>query len=173
MKLPKFCFLALFELLVCQTAQAEKDTMRLLFDGEVIATPCRLVSSNQIEVNFGAKSVSQLNEQGRLRGDDIVIKLGQCPVVTKFVTAQLRGEPDTVHQDFYKNQGSAKNVAIGIYDSVSLRYLKDGVAVATHVLESGADRTAEFKWEAWLETPYKNATDGNVNGVVTVSLTYQ
>ncbi|MDQ1884171.1 fimbrial protein [Aeromonas salmonicida] len=173
MKMPTLYFLILLELLHCHSAQAKTDTMRLFFDGDVIATPCRLVSSNQVEVNFGSKSVSQVNESGRLRGDDIVIKLAQCPVVTTSITAQLMGEPDSIHLDFYKNQGSAKNIAISIYDPLSLRYLDNGAAVTTSVLESAADRTAEFKWEAWVETPQQNATEGTINGVVTVNLTYQ
>lgn len=165
-------FLTLF--LSQASAAEEGSTITANFHGTVYETACEIepASANQIINLNGAQGQDEIyNTDLERKGQSspwvrFDIRLIHCPVATQKVTAHFSGTPDG---QFYKNIGSAKNVAIelqGIDGTVLSNGSKKEIAVDTN------SRTATFNLQTHAIATGA-ATAGDIEAVIQILFNYE
>ncbi|MDY0923348.1 fimbrial protein [Leclercia sp. CFBP8987] len=149
------------------------DTVTMNITGNVVASPCVVNGGGgNIDVDLGdiqATTLATAASSSTEKAFDI--KLTSCPTGTSSVVATFSGTSDTVAgTDYYKNTGTAGNVAVALIQA-SNNYMKGNGTTITQTVQ--ADRTATMSMKAKAYSSAGGATPGTIKSVVTATFTYQ
>ncbi|MDQ1884175.1 fimbrial protein [Aeromonas salmonicida] len=147
-----------------------EDGTDIKFSGRVIVSPCE-IDTHSVLIDFGDVPLDSFNEHGKGGFVSARLKLVDCPISTKKITATFSGEPETISPlYYYRNKGTAKNIQIELKDADSNAGLGNGCSKTVDVR---SDHTAIIELQSRVNSEGKNATPGTVSGVVQVDFTYQ
>ena len=149
------------------------DTVTLNITGNVVASPCTVNGgAGNIDVGLGdiqATTLATAASSSTEKAFDI--KLTDCPAGTSSVVATFSGTSDSVAgTDYYKNTGTAGNVAVALIQA-STGNLKGNGTTITQTVQS--DRTVTMSMKAKAYSSAGGATPGTIKSVVTATFTYQ
>jgi minor fimbrial subunit len=149
------------------------DPVTLNITGNVVASPCIVNGgTGNIDVDLGDIQASTLSAAASSSAEKAFdIKLTACPTGTSSVTTTFSGTSDTVAgTDYYKNTGTAGNVAVALIQASS-GSLKGNGSTITQTVQ--ADRTVTLSMKAKAYSSAGGATPGTIVSVVTATFTYQ
>ena len=148
------------------------DSVNVSVTGNIVASPCVFNGGNsRLDVNLGNIQATNMVTPGSLSDPvafDLLFTL--CPAGTRSVTATFSGTPDPVAgAGYYKNSGTAENVAIAMTAMGSDALLGTGSSLAQNI---AADRTATLAMQARVKSVAGGATPGTISAAVVLTLQY-
>lgn len=156
------------------TLPAVADPVSVNVTGNIIAAPCE-VSSDSITKTIalddgnGFQSKNLQTAGSTTPWVDFTINLTSCPAGTRSATITASGTEDADNSAYYKNAGSAENIALELDKTGGGIILSNGKSFSTDVI----DGAAEFKLAARTVTTKGGVTPGSIQFVVTANFTYQ
>jgi minor fimbrial subunit len=148
------------------------DSVTLNITGNVVASPCTVNGgSGTINVDLTNIQATTLASAGSSSTDiPFSIPLTACPAGTSNVQVAFSGTPDPVAgANYYKNTGTATNVAVGITE-VSTGTLK---GTGTTIIQPVVAGVATVNLKAKAYSSAGGAMPGTISSVVTTTITYQ
>ncbi|WP_230351652.1 fimbrial protein [Lelliottia sp. WAP21] len=148
------------------------DTVNLNVTGNITASPCVFNDGNsRVDVNLGDIQASNMMTAGSSAVPVAFnLRFSCCPAGTTSVSIILTGNEDPVSgSPWFKNNGTASNVAIGLRDVTSGLLKGNGSGLTQPVL---SDRTATFPLEAFVYSGPGHAMPGTLSSVVIVTMQY-
>lgn len=164
---------ASFGLMMASQGAFAGDPVTLNITGNVVASPCIVNGgAGNIDVDLGDIQATTLAAAASSSTEvPFDIKLTACPTGTSSVVATFSGTSDSVAgADYYKNSGTATNVAVGLIQA-STSNLKGSGTTITQTVET--DRTVTMGMKAKAYSSAGGATPGTIKSVVTVTFIYQ
>ncbi|GJL41824.1 TPA: fimbrial protein [Enterobacter chengduensis] len=148
------------------------DSVNVSVTGNIVASPCVFNGGNsRLDVNLGNIQATNMVTPGSLSDPvafDLLFTL--CPAGTRSVTATFSGTPDPVAgAGYYKNSGTAENVAIAMTAMGSDALLGTGSSLTQNI---AADRTATLAMQARVKSVAGGATPGTISAAVVLTLQY-
>ena len=148
------------------------DSVNVSVTGNIVASPCVFNGVNsRLDVNLGNIQATNMVTPGSLSDPvafDLLFTL--CPAGTRSVTATFSGTPDPVAgAGYYKNSGTAENVAIAMTAMGSDALLGTGSSLTQNI---AADRTATLAMQARVKSVAGGATPGTISAAVVLTLQY-
>lgn len=148
------------------------DSVNVSVTGNIVASPCVFNGGNtNLDVNLGNIQATNMVTPGSL-SDPVAFNLlfTLCPVGTRSVTATFSGTPDPVAGiDYYKNSGTAENVAIAMTEMGSDVLMGTGSSITQNI---AADRTVTLPMQARVKSAAGGATPGTISTVVILTMQY-
>lgn len=140
--------------------------------GDIVASPCVFNGGdNTLNVNLGdnyAANMATPNSQSEPVA--FALRFTQCPEGTRSINVQFTGMTDPLAgSDYYKNSGTAGQVAIGLRDMLTGNPVGAGTVLSRSV---ESDRTVTLPMNAWLYSRPGGVTPGTINSVVILTLQY-
>ncbi|HEX4503370.1 MAG TPA: fimbrial protein [Scandinavium sp.] len=147
------------------------DTVTINVTGNVVASPCTVNGgSSTLDVKLGDIQAATLSAAGAVStAVPFSLKFTDCPAGTKSVSAAFSGTPDPDAGGYYKNNGTAKNVAIGIYQTSTGFGKGNGTNIVQDVQ---ADHTVTMDMQAKAYSSAGGATPGTITGAIVVTMSY-
>ncbi|MFO6296571.1 fimbrial protein [Rahnella selenatireducens] len=158
-----------FAILFITTTASAADTA-INIQGKVIASPC-VVNSDTINKLVELPKVEARSFSAGSGGDwvDFDLDLENCPVYLKSAVARFSGVPDENEATMYKNDGSAKNIAL----QMSARTTNYGNGSMMKVDVKSSTHSATFPLSARMYSPKGDVGKGTFSSTVGVDFTYQ
>lgn len=148
------------------------DSVNLGVTGNIVASPCIFNGgSENKDINLGNIQATNMATPGS-SSDPVAFNLlfTQCPAGTRSVTVTFTGNPDPVAgADYYRNSGSASNVAIAMRETATGTLKGTGSSITQNI---AADRTATMAMQAAVKSVTGGATPGSINAVVVMTMQY-
>lgn len=171
----KFSIIAAASLGLIMTSQGAfaGDPITLNITGNVVASPCIVNGgTGNIDIDLGDIQASTLTAAASSSEEKAFdIKLTSCPTGTSRVITTFSGSSDSVAgTDYYKNTGTAGNVAVALIEASSGN-LKGNGSTITQAVQ--ADHTVTLSMKAKAYSSAGGATPGTIVSVVTATFTYQ
>ncbi|MGB3251996.1 MULTISPECIES: fimbrial protein [Buttiauxella] len=167
--MPRYRYLLILSLLLVWQANAED----ISITGRVVDKPCTIdVDTESKLVNLGTVMFTRLRNAGSgSNWVDFELLLEDCSRSTVSVTASFSGEANIDDITAFKNQGSAKNVALQISNTDhSVIYGDGSQKIVTITTDT---HKAIFPLSARIISPLGNGSGGSFRSVVNVDFTYQ
>ncbi|MGL4859505.1 MAG: fimbrial protein [Enterobacteriaceae bacterium] len=136
-------------------------------NGKVVARPCTVISKTATVALDDLHTFNLLSPGAASQWHSVVLDLTHCPIGTSQVIAKFSGMTDST--GYYKNLGSASNIQLELQDSNGMR-LNNGAQKIVQVDE--ATQSASFPLQVRALTVNGNATQGNIQAVITITYTY-
>ncbi|QIK13632.1 type 1 fimbrial protein [Leclercia sp. 29361] len=129
------------------------------------------VNYGNIIVNLGDIQAKNMATPGSLSTPvPFTLSFSQCPEGTRSVTTTFTGTTDPVAGgDYYKNSGSAENIALGIIETRTGNIKGSGQSITQTV---AADRTLSMAMQAVTYSQAGGVTPGTIAVAVAVTLQY-
>ncbi|UYU30498.1 fimbrial protein [Siccibacter colletis] len=162
---------ALLIMLASETTFADPVTINIT--GNIVASPCTVNGGNNaLSVSLGDIQASSLQTAGATSpAKDFSIDLTDCPTGTTNVKVVFSGTEDTEGgSSYYKNSGTAKNVAVALIDKSTGSKLGNGESIEQEVT---ADKTVTFELQTQAYSVSGGALPGTIQAAITADLTYQ
>ncbi|HII4349344.1 TPA: fimbrial protein [Enterobacter cloacae] len=148
------------------------DSVNVSVTGNIVASPCVFNGGNtSLDINLGNIQASNMATPGST-SDPVPFSLlfTQCPAGTRSVTVSFTGNPDSVAgTSYYKNSGSATNVAIAMSEAATGALKGTGTTITQTI---AADRTATMAMQALVKSVTGGATPGSISAVVVMTMQY-
>ncbi|WNN47063.1 fimbrial protein [Siccibacter colletis] len=141
--------------------------------GNIVASPCTVNGgSNSLSVSLGDIQAASLQTAGATSPKkDFSINLTDCPAGTTSVKVVFSGTEDTdAGKNYYKNSGTAKNVAVALVEKSTGNLKGNGENMTRNVT---ADKTVAFELEAQAYSVNGGVMPGTIQAAITADLTYQ
>lgn len=153
-------------------AVSAADSVNVSVTGRIIAGPCIVNGGNtNLDVNLGSIQASNMvlpNSTSTPVGFNL--QFTNCPASTRSITVTFSGNPDPVAgADYYKNTGTAANVAIGLIRTSTGTLQGSGASITQSVLSDG---TATLAMQAQVYSSVGGAMPGTINAVVVTTMQY-
>lgn len=148
------------------------DAVNINITGNIVAGPCVVNGgASDQNVNLGSIKAADLAAPGSSSTAILfTLAITNCPSGTNVVKAKFDGYAQVDAPNSYKNSGTAGNVSVNLYDSVTGNILGPGSSVSKTVQ---SDRTASIALKASAYSLKGNASSGTINSAIVVSMTYQ
>ncbi|WP_342136523.1 fimbrial protein [Providencia rettgeri] len=104
------------------------EVINITINGVVTESACELKTKN-IHIDFKKIYFKTMGIQQASPSENITIELINCPSYIKNGKLIFSGTPDPINPDYFKNNGTAKNVALELYDIENTRTIKNGMTV--------------------------------------------
>ncbi|WP_035891522.1 fimbrial protein [Siccibacter colletis] len=146
----------------------------MTFTASVVASPCTVSSESitktiALDDGNGLQTKDLQSAGATSKWVDFNISLTDCPAGTSRVTATFNGTEDSDDPAYYKNSGTAKNIAVQLDSKGGALILSNGKSYIVDIT-TGA---TEIPLSARTITTNGGVTPGTVQTVVTANLTYQ
>lgn len=151
---------------------AAADAVNIAVSGKIVASPCIFNGGNDaVNVNLGDIQAKNMATPGSLSTPvPFTLSFTQCPEGTRSVTTTFTGTTDPVAGgDYYKNSGSAENIALGIIETRTGNIKGSGQSITQAV---AADRTLSMAMQAVTYSQAVGVTPGTIAVAVAVTLQY-
>lgn len=166
MKINRFFWLAAILLFTISTAKGVDVTITV--NGRVVAKSCTIgtVSTN---VALGNLTTFSLVGAGAVSSWHTVnLSLTNCPIGTSRVTAKFTGTSDSTG-NYFKNAGSAGNIALQLADSNG-NNIQNGGSLTNTVNDSSV--STNFALQVRAISPAGSATQGTIQSTIDVTYTW-
>ena len=151
---------------------AATDGVNVAVNGNIVASPCVFNGGNAI-VNVSLGNMQAKNMATPSSASTPVpfsLTFTDCPAATQSVTATFTGTADpAAGTHYYRNSGSATNIALGIIETRSGSLIGPGDGVTQDI---GADRTATMNMQAIAYSCNGGVTPGTISVAVVATLEY-
>jgi len=151
---------------------AATDAVNIAVKGRIVASPCVFNGGNSI-VNVSLGNMQAKNMATPASSSTPVpfsLTFTDCPAATQSVTATFTGTADPVAgTNYYKNSGSATNIALGIIETSSGNLKGPGNSITQNI---AADRTATMNMQAIAYSDTGGVTPGTLSVAVVATLEY-
>lgn len=148
------------------------DSVNVSVTGNIVASPCVFNGGNtSLDINLGNIQAPNMATPGST-SEPVPFSLlfTQCPAGTRSVTVSFTGNPDSVAgTSYYKNSGSATNVAIAMSEAATGALKGTGTTITQTI---AADRTATMAMQALVKSVTGGATPGSISAVVVMTMQY-
>ncbi|HEY4437446.1 MAG TPA: fimbrial protein [Lelliottia sp.] len=139
--------------------------------GKVVAMPCIVIGGNtNLDVDLGDIPANLLQSPSSSSAEKpFTLDLTNCPAGTTSVVTRFTGTSDPVAGiNYYKNNGTATNVAVALIQA-STSNLKGTGTTITQNVQSGS---VTFALKAKAYSSAGNTTPGTINATVVAAMTY-
>ena len=154
----------------------QADSVTVNINGNVIASSCRVKSSNPLNVILPDIDVLKLTKDGSSPIVNFDLELEGCSAGISKVTALFSGTADSISSNYFANTGTASDVAVQI-KTVPAAWATNDItptgAKSSTVDVNAVDHTAVLKLVTRLVSPKGTPKPGSVTSVMQVSFTYQ
>lgn len=151
---------------------AAMDAVNIAVKGNIVASPCVFNGGNAV-VNVSLGNMQANNMATPASSSTPVpfsLTFTDCPAATQSVTATFNGTADpAAGTNYFKNSGTARNIALGIIDTRSGRLIGSGSSVTQNI---GIDRTATMNMQAIAYSSAGGVTPGTLGVAVILTLEY-
>lgn len=160
-------------LLLGLAMQTMAEEIPIEIHGSIFANTCAVDSASQnMTVNLGqagTKDFKDVGDTGEWKNVDLT--LSKCPTSLVLATATFRGLPDKEHPTKFASTGTAKGLALELFDPQDQILLAPNASFS--VLINQSSHTADFPLEARYYTTSTPVSAGTFSSVVQVTFTYQ
>lgn len=146
--------------------------MQINVTGNIVASPCQIDASNMTQnINLGDDlQASDLNSPGSTTTwKNFYIHVTNCPAGTTSVVATFHGAPDDQQPEYYKNNGTAKNIVVQLDTQGGGYVLKDGFTLQRDIKNGSAD----YDIAARGYSKDGGVTPGTLSASITVDIVYK
>ena len=170
-KLPKSAVIALTIMMSSTVVNADPVTINVT--GNIIASPCVVnAGSNTLNVSLGDIQAASLATAGAASSVvNFDLKMTECPSGTTSAGIVFSGTEDPdAGSNYYKNTGTAKNVAVALIEKSTGYFKGNGQNMSRNV---AADGSITYELQAKAYSVAGGAMPGTIQSAITVAITYK
>ncbi len=169
----KWVFASGFAIL-CLPVGADDSVFELELNGKVIADTCEV---ENVQAELGKHLASKLNDELNTPEQSFEVKISKCPpenLDQRAIRVQFDGTADTQLPTRFRNEGSAENVSIRVFEKKLDGTSENVTPGSVRLIFLKNDGTGSKTLHAQIEkTGRENVGTGTVKATVSMVLIYQ